>query len=147
MNTTQILWNAAGQPGGEGNEKGFCRICGENGTIWSGRSRHTAGYQNMRDAVITLRMQGKTLKEIAAIIGCCPATVYRYTPQELRGALCGRSEYWWQVRRAQCAQMTELNRQRHAENKEHHCWNKYNRLLFKKQTTKEEMCRKKLNEK
>lgn len=31
MKVTYILWNAAGQPVGEGNESGLCRICGEKG--------------------------------------------------------------------------------------------------------------------
>ena len=91
-----------------------------------------AGYRNMREAIIDLRLlRGKTLKEAAEIIGCHPGTIYRYTPQELRGALYGRSERWWQVRRAQCARMTALNRQRHAANKDHHYWNKANRQIFR----------------
>jgi hypothetical protein len=32
MKVMRILWNAAGQPGGDGNEEGICRICGEAGS-------------------------------------------------------------------------------------------------------------------
>jgi hypothetical protein len=93
-----------------------------------------AGYPSMREAVIDLRLrQGKTLKEAAEILNCHPGTIYEYMPRELRGALYGRSERWWRVRRAQCTRMTELNKQHHATNKEHHYWNKANRLLFKRQ--------------
>lgn len=92
-----------------------------------------AGYPSMREAVIDLRLRrGKTLKEAAEIIGCHPSTVYEYTPQELRGVLYNRSSHWWEVRRAQCAEMTRRNRMRHAMDKEHHYWNRQNRLLFKK---------------
>ena len=92
---------------------------------------NVAGYPTMREAVIDLRLtQGKTLREAAEILGCHPGTIYEYTPMELRGALYGRSPQWWRTRRAQCAEMTKLNRERHAANKEYHYWNKHNRLLF-----------------
>jgi hypothetical protein len=31
METIRILWSAAGQPSGDGDEKGICRICGQDG--------------------------------------------------------------------------------------------------------------------
>ena len=31
MTATRALWDAAGQPGGDGNETGVCRICGQDG--------------------------------------------------------------------------------------------------------------------
>lgn len=50
------------------------------------RRANLAGYADMRDAVLDLRVrQSKTVAEAAEILGCHPCTVRRYSPNEIKG--------------------------------------------------------------
>lgn len=91
------------------------------------RKARTMGYENATDAVISMRLtEGLTVQQAAEKLGVHRATVLRYTPRRLRGAVYNRPARWWQVRRAQCEAMNRGN------TTTDHIWRGDNARVFQK---------------
>lgn len=87
------------------------------------------GYDDARDAVIEMRLsRGLTLRQVAAELGVHPATVLRYTPRRLRGAIYNRSNYWWSQRRQWASNMLARWKAKYHGN---HAWNLDNGMIFR----------------
>jgi hypothetical protein len=69
------------------------------------------GYQNATEAIIDMRLvQRKRCCEVASKLGVSEFTVYRYTPDNLRGVIYNRSPKWWEQRRRWAKEMAQRPR-------------------------------------
>jgi len=107
----QILWNAAGQPGSDGGEKGICRICGQNGiglpfSAWV-RDTFTDWDKILPGEIICHACQfifAESSEILAARVG-------KDKPQRMRNyshfVVGGK---WWPLSKAEKARMVEILR-------------------------------------